>query len=477
MKISVFRIGCAFTLAIGFPYMAAALPPPPPPSAAMQAAKDDRAWQIVSDLTTEIGPRQAGTVAEQRARDWAVKRLSQMGFANVRAENFDMPTWVRGEEAAEVISPYPQPLVITALGNSASTGEKPLVGEIAYFPSYAALKNARPHQIKGKIAFVDHRMRPAQDGSSYGHYGKARFIGPNLAAKKGAIAYLVRSMGTDSHRMPHTGNTVFEANVAPIPAAAISSPDADNLVRMMNKVRFIPLPGSQTAISYRATPLKISLKLTPKNLGMQRSGNVIAEVKGSKPDLPPLLLACHLDSWDLGTGAIDDGAGCAIITAAASYFIKGRQPKRTIRLLWAGAEEVGVWGGKAYAEKYGNMPHALAMESDFGADRVWRVDFTLPMSAAAVQRKIADQLSALGVSTGYGTARGGADIRPIIKTQNLPIIDLRQDGRRYFDIHHSADDNLDKIDKEQLRQNVRAWAIVIENIANYEGDLNMGIGK
>jgi carboxypeptidase Q len=462
-------LSAALVISAALASAAVAIPPPPPATPSENAAFDNKAWEIVSDLTTEIGPRLAGTEAEQRARDWAIKRLAEIGFSNVHEEPFQMPTWIRGEESAETISPFPQKLSITALGNSGSTGSKPMEGDVAYFSSYTALENAQEYQIKGKIAFVDHAMKPSQDGSSYGYYGVARFNGPNLAAKKGAKAFVVRSMGTDNHRNPHAGNTSFDAGVMPIPAGAISNPDADNLVRMIKKGRVIPLPSSVNKLGYAPTPVKMRLILTPKNVGMQKSGNVIAEVKGSRPDLPAILIACHLDSWDLATGAIDNAAGCGIITAAASYFLNGPPPKRTIRLLWAGAEEVGVWGGKAYAQMHKDEPHALAMESDFGADRVWRVDFNLPKVASDLAAQISAKLAGLSISVGSGKSRGGADVQPIIDAQNLSTIDLKQDGMRYFDIHHTPDDTLDKIDENQLQQNVIAWTMVLESVANYEG--------
>ncbi|MFZ1478683.1 MAG: M28 family peptidase, partial [Sphingorhabdus sp.] len=415
------------------------------------------------------------TEAEQRARDWAVNKLKSLGFANVREEKFDMPTWVRGEEKAWVVSPFPTPMAITALGNSASTGDKPLEGEIVYFPTYDALVDAPAQMVAGKIVFIDHQMKAAQDGSGYGYFGRARFTGPNVAAKKGAKAIIIRSIGTDNHRNPHTGNTNFEAGVAPIPSGAISNPDADNLVRQVKRAWAIPLPGSQSELGYRPTPVIVRLLLTPNNLGQQKSGNIIAEVPGSNASLPPVVIACHLDSWDLGTGAIDDASGCGIITAAASYLKKGPPPKRTVRLLWAGAEEVGIWGGKAYGEAYKAQPHALAMESDFGADRVWRVDFKLPESAKPLEDKIAAALAPLGITRGKDPATGGADVGAIIAAQGLAIVDLQQDGTRYFDLHHTPDDTLDKVDPDQMRQNVIAWTTVLENVANYEGELALGV--
>ncbi len=419
---------------------------------------DDPAWSITKGLTTDIGPRMAGTEAEAVARRWATQRLQAMGFRNVREEPFDMPVWVRGVEEAWLTSTLlPQKLAITALGNSESTGPKGIEGDIAYFESFDALATASNTSVEGKIVFIDHDMKRTQDGSGYGYYGRGRFTGPNIAAKKGAIAIVIRSIGTDNHRNPHTGVTNFEAGVKPIPAGAISNPDADQLVRQWQR--------PQPARSDKRPPLKMKLILTPQNLGTKKSGNVIAEVTGSDPAASPVIIACHLDSWDLGTGAIDDAAGCGIITAAAKHVMSAGQPRRTIRVLWAGAEEVGVFGGKAYFGAHGNEKHAVALESDFGADRVWRVDFKLPDSAKALSDRIAAALMPFGVVRGKQSANGGADIGALVEA-GVPAIDLAQDGTRYFDIHHTPDDTLDKIDPAQLRQNVTVWAATLAILAN-----------
>jgi Zn-dependent M28 family amino/carboxypeptidase len=414
--------------------------------------KDDIAWDIVEGMTTEVGQRQGGTEAEARARVWSVAKLKSLGLTNTRIEEFQMPTWIRGEETGYVTAPFPHKLHISALGNSGSTGEAGLEAEVAYFKTIGALRAAPDGSLTGKIAFVSHAMQRTQDGSSYGAFGPARFVGPNIAAKKGAAAIVIRSAGTDYHRNPHTGNTNFEAGVKPIPAAAMSIPDADNLERILE----------------RGKPVKMKLVLTPQNIGMQKSGNVIADIKGSNPKLPMIVIACHLDSWDLATGAIDDAAGCGIITAAA---LKVEKPKRTIRLLWAGAEEVGIWGGRDYGQKHADEPHALAMESDFGAGKVWAVDFSLPASAKPLRDSIVSALAPLGIVPREGPAGGGADIGAIIAAQKLGIIDLQQDGTKYFDLHHTPDDTLDKIDKQELRQNVAAWAATLSLVANYEGEL------
>ncbi|MFB0875437.1 MULTISPECIES: M28 family peptidase [unclassified Sphingobium] len=413
------------------------------------ALQDNVAYAFTEGLTTEVGPRPAGTPQEARARDWAVARLKALGFANVRAEPYTMPVWVRGREEARILSPFPQNLVLAALGNSGSTGEKGLEGEIVYFPSIADLEAAPEAAVKGKIAFVDHGMTATQDGSSYGYFGAARRQGPSIASKKGAIAILIRSIGTDHHRVAHTGVQTWAEGAKPIPAAALSVPDAEQLARVMK----------------RGQPVRVALTLTSKMLKDQPSGNVIAEIPGSDPAAGVVVAACHLDSWDQGTGAIDDATGCGIAAASALQVAKAGQPRRTIRVLMAGAEEVGGDGARAYFAAHGKEKHALALESDFGADRVWRVDFKLPAGHDALATRIRQGLAPLGVGSGTQDAGGGADIAPLVKA-GVPVIDLQQDGTRYFDLHHTPDDTLDKVDPEQLRQNVAAWAVTLSLVAN-----------
>jgi len=203
----------------------AKLPPPVVADPRVERLRDDAlandhyAWDIVEALTTEVGQRLAATEAEARARDWAVKRLTAMGFANVHVEPFTMPVWTRGAESAEIVAPFPQKLVLTALGNSGATPEGGTTAQIVGFPSLEALKTAPDDQVRGKIVFVWHRMAATQDGSAYGYFGQIRRAGPALASKKGAVAILIRSIGTDEHRLPHTGVTSWVDGAQPIPAA------------------------------------------------------------------------------------------------------------------------------------------------------------------------------------------------------------------------------------------------------------------
>ncbi|MFM5884420.1 MAG: M28 family peptidase [Novosphingobium sp.] len=421
-----------------------------------ETADPGSAWSILDDLTTEVGQRLAGSPREAAARDWAAARLNALGFANVRSEPFTITAFVRGAETARLTAPYPQPLHITALGNSVPTPKGGLTAELVYFASLDALKAAPAGSLAGKIAYIDNQMRAYQDGSGYGPYGNARRQGAAVASTKGALATVIRSAGTDHNRDPHTGGTNFPAGIKPIPAGAVSAPDADLIAN----------------IAARGKPMTVALVLEGRPQPNAPSGNVIADLPGRDSSLPPILLGCHLDSWDLGTGAIDDGAGCAIITAAALRAKQGGKTLRTIRLLWAGSEELGGFGGLAYAKAHAGEPHALAMESDSGADRVWRVTLGLSDSNKAVADKVAAALAPLGIVKGQGKPQGGTDVEPIIAAQKLAVIDLDQDATRYFDLHHTPDDTLDKVDPAQLEQNVAAWTAVLKVVANEAGPLS-----
>jgi len=413
------------------------------------ALKDDVAWDITEGLTTEVGPRPAATPQEARGREWAAAKLKALGFANVRVEPYKMPLWERVHDEAAIIAPFPQKLVVAALGNSGSTPAQGIEGEIAYFPTIADLQAAPDSAVKGKIVFVSHDMVAAQDGSGYGYYGAARRQGPSIAARKGAIAILVKSIGTDHHRIAHTGVQMWADGVTPIPAVAVSVPDAEQMARIVS----------------RGQPVRVHLTAVSKTAKDQPSGNVIGEIPGSDPKAGVIVAACHLDSWDQGTGAIDDASGCGIVAAAALQVAKAGTPRRTIRILFAGAEEVGGNGGRAYYAAHGKEPHALVLESDFGADKVWKVDFTLPAGHEGLSARIAQGLAPLGIVPSRDKAHGGSDIEPLVEA-GIPVIDLQQDGTRYFDIHHTPDDTLDKIDPAQLRQNVAAWAVTLNIAAN-----------
>lgn len=430
------------------------LPVAPDPKAARlrdQAMSDDTAYALVEGLTTEVGPRMTGGSARQAyARDWAVARLKALGFKNVRIEPYTLHNvWERGAETAEIVGLYAQPLHVTALGNTGATPAAGLTAPVVYFPTFNDLLLAPAGSLAGKIAFVSNAMEPTQDGSSYGSAGSARFVGPNVAAQKGAAALVIRSIGTDHGRGPHAGTTNFDAGVAPIPAGALSVADAENLERMLKLGK----------------PVTMKLTLTPRFVGDRESGNVVAEVPGTDPRAGIVLVGGHLDSWDLGTGAIDDASGVAITAAAAKLVMDAGRPRRTIRVVWFGDEEIGGFGGAAYARAHAGEYHATASESDFGADRVWRFETNFGPAAKPIGDRLAVTLAPLGIVRGTGTAGDGTDIAPVVKT-GVAGVDLNQSGLRYFDYHHTPEDTLDRVDPAQLRQNVAAWTAMLQIVAN-----------
>ena len=423
-------------------------------------AGDTAAWDFVEGITTEVGPRQAGTEAEARARAWATAWLTQRGFANVADEPFMMDTWVPGDIAtARVTGPFAQDLVIAPLGDSAATPEGGIEAEVVFFRSVAELAAAPDGSLDGKIAYISHQMRQAQDGSHYGFAGPARWVGAGIAASKGAIATVIKSVGTDHHRNPHTGGTSFPDGVAPTPAGALSLPDAENLERMFARAN--------------GQPVTLRIEMNPRQIGRTQSGNVVGEIVGRNPSLPPVLIACHLDSWWNAPGAFDDGAGCGIVAAAALNVAATGQPLRTIRVLFAGAEEVGLFGSTAYSEAHIDEPIAVGLESDFGADRIWRFETNFRESNPDLHARLASAVARFGVANSTNIASGGADLN-IVRDQGGALIDLQQDGTRYFDLHHTPDDTLDKIDIVQLRQNVAVWTTVVGLLANEERSIQTG---
>ena len=412
-----------------------------------EALAGSNAMAIVTSLTTEVGPRLAGSEAEARARMWALDILNEKGFSNVRNEPFEINAWERREESAEIVAPYPQPLAVTALGGSVATDENGFSAEVALFETLEDLKREPEGSLSGRIVYVGHAMQRTQDGSSYGYFNEARTAGPSIAASKGALGYLIRSVGTDSHRFPHTGALRYAEGVPRIPALALSNPDADQLER----------------IAASGKSISVHIKVDSAEIPAAESGNVLAEVVGRETPDEIVVIGAHLDSWDLGTGAIDDGAGVGI-TMAALELIKdaGLAPRRTIRLVLWGAEEVGLLGASAYRERHEAelTQHVIGSESDFGGGRVWKVTADSQTEAGdQLFAQIARLLAPLGIAPGSNRQPGGGpDLYPLIAA-GVPTLRLHQDGRDYFDLHHTADDTVDKLDAASLDQNVAAFAV------------------
>ncbi|PHS25797.1 MAG: peptidase M28 family protein [Robiginitomaculum sp.] len=419
-----------------------------------KAQESTLGWDIVESLTTEVGPRLAGSDAEARARDWAVKKLNALGFANVHVEPFEMEGWQRGSISVMVGDPYPQRLVATALGRSIGTPVGGITAPVVRFETLQDLRDAKIGSLKGKIAFVDSKMTRTQRGSGYGQAVQKRSAGASIAAERGALALLIRSAGTDYQRNGHTGGLRYDDEQPRIPAAALSNNDADQLGRLLVLKADVPL----------------SFSMSSKRIGTVTSGNVIADIVGSEYPDEIVLLGAHLDSWDEGTGAIDDGTGVAIVTAAATLVARHAKPKRTIRVVLFGAEEPGLIGAKAYVAKHKDDLDKIIMvsESDFGSGRIWRMDTGIAKEDEAKADDIQRVLAPLGVLPGARTASGGSDVSAL-SAAGTPAITMGQNGWKYFDLHHTPNDTLDKVDPDDLAQNIAVYAAFALMVANTEG--------
>jgi hypothetical protein len=419
------------------------------------AVHDEWGYRFLERLTSEIGQRLAGTEAMTRAAAMAQRELTAAGFENVHAEPFPMTAWVRGVETAEIVAPAPQRLVVTALGGSVATPAGGIDAEVALFRTWAEFLAAPPQSLTGKIAVVTQRMVRAEDGGGYGAANPIRRAGPAEAAKRGAIAYLHRSLGTDNHRLAHTGATNYTADAPRIPAAALANPDADQLERL-------------AALG----PVKLHLVLTPTSNESATSMNVVGEIKGRERPDDIVLIGAHLDSWDLGTGAIDDGAGVAIVSAAGRLIAAlPRHPKRTVRVVLFGAEEMDYSGAayaKAHAAEAGHI--ALAGETDFGARKIYMLAAPAGSAKSEFTRMLGETLVPLGIFLGREPALfSGDDVRGL-QAAGVPVIAMRQNGLDYFDIHHTADDTFDKIEPGELAQNIAAWTAMAYLAAETDTD-------
>lgn len=410
-----------------------------------QALDSELAWQLVESLTTEVGPRMPGTPGDKAGVNWAIKHFKQLGFDKVWTEPATFPKWIRYSESAAIISPAPQKIHITALGNSISTPLTGVEAEVIEFNNLTDLEKAPDNIAQGKIVFINYRMDRDRDGNGYGPAVEARRRGAVVSAKKGAVGYVMRSVSTAHHRFAHTGGSNYETDVKKIVATAISNADADQLQRLLalNK------------------PVTLNIKVQAKSIGEGSSDNVIAEFIGSEFPNEYVLIGGHLDSWDLGTGALDDGAGVAITMAAAKMAVSKGRLKRSIRVVLFAAEEFGLWGAKAYVKSHSKELTNIvaAAESDFGADYVWAFDSNVARSALPVVADIANMMVSLNIKyLNNNDVGGGPDLIPF-RDFNIPVFGLLQDGTDYFNFHHTADDTLDKIDPIKLRQNVAAYSV------------------
>ncbi|QWP76704.1 M28 family peptidase [Lysobacter sp. K5869] len=417
-----------------------------------RALASDLGFKITESLTTEVGPRLAGSEADARAVAWAQAKFRELGFDKVWTEPVTFPKWERRSEHAEVLGASAQPLRLTALGGSPGGTVE---GEVVRFADLAALEAVPAGSLAGKIAFIDFAMPRAKDGAGYGPGGRVRSRGPSAAIRAGAAGFLMRSAGTDSHRMPHTGITRFDDGLKPIPSAALSAPDAEQLSRLAAR---------------GATRVRVALDCGWD--GQATSYNVIGEIRGKSKPEEVVIIGGHLDSWDQGTGAIDDGAGVGLTMAAAKLIGQSKlRPARSVRVIAFANEEQGLYGGRAYAAKHvaDVRKHQIGAESDFGAGRIYAYSSSAPDYAKNADKQIADALAPLGIEYTPGKGGPGPDIGPFA-AQGLAWARLAQDGTDYFDYHHTPDDTLDKIDPKALAQNVAAYAVFAYLAASADGD-------
>ena len=419
------------------------------------ALADGTAWQLLQALCNDVGARPAGSAADAKAAAGAQAALRQLTLPLVRADGFAMRAWGRGPASAQLLAPVPQELVMAALGNSVAAPSAGIDAEVAWYPDLAALRadtlEREKSRANGCIVFIDQKMERARDGRGYGPAVGARINGAAEAAKRGALALCIRSIGTDRERVAHTGAMNYVVDVPRIPAFAISVPDADALA----------------ALHAQGQTLRLRLQLQAHVDDKAQSQNVIGEVPGSDLAHEVVLISAHLDSWDLGPGAQDDGAGVAIVTAAAGLLQRlntqhGLRPRRTVRLVLFGNEENGFDGARHYGDRHGSQPHQWVGESDFGAGRVWRMNCRVNPAALPLVQQMAQVLAPLGVvwpSEGVNAGNPGPDAAVLMRRHKWPALQLSQDGTNYFDVHHTVNDTLDRIDPATLPQNVACWAV------------------
>jgi len=416
-----------------------------------RAPSEFRAWDLVRALTDEVGPRYPCTPGDAAGVAWARAAFRQSGLERVWTEKAEATLWERGAESCSLLLPRRQPVVLTALGGSVGT-EGRLDAEVVTFESIGALDAAPRDAVEGRIVYLHHVMPRRRDGTGYNDAAAIRTAGPSHAAAKGAAAFLVRSVGTSSVRAAHTGSLWYRDGVARIPAAALATPDADLLHRACSS-------GAR---------VRAELALGCKPLPVGESENVLAELPGTDLASEIVLLGAHLDSWDLGAGALDDGAGCAIAIEVARWFAElPARPRRTVRFVLFANEELGIGGGKAYASAHAaEAPkHVAAMEADQGDGAPWALRVPEGARERAATTALVSALAPFGIGLDPGPARGGVDISPL-RGLGVPFVDLRQDATRYFDFHHTENDVLENVSRADIDAATRAFAVAVWTLAN-----------
>jgi carboxypeptidase Q len=416
------------------------------------ALSSDYAWRQLAHLTENIGPRPAGSPQAQAASEYVAAEMRKLGL-NVRLEPATVSHWVRGEEKAELVE-FPgqaqqtaQRIVLATLSGSSATPAEGLTADVVVVHDFDELAALGHDKVAGKIVLfnVPYDERKALAGYAFEAYGEAvvyRARGAKAAADLGAIASLIRSVGGANYRLPHTG----WSQPVPIPAAALAAEDADLVEHLASEGR-----------------VRMHLTLTPQRLADTTGYNVVADLKGSEHPEQIVVVSGHLDSWDLGRGAIDDGAGVAISMTMAELLQRLHlRPRRTLRVIAWMDEENGGGGHDAYAKAHEAeiANHVAAIESDAGAGHPLGYAMKLSPSAVTALQPLLEILRPVGCTIFRTTSRSpGSDIDPLVEA-GVAGIGIIQDGRKYFDFHHTAADTLDKVDPQELRENAAAMALM-----------------
>src|SRR2546430_967605 len=428
------------------------------------ALTSDYAYRQVAHISNNIGPRLTGSAQAGKAVEYVASELKTIG-CEVQLERVMVPHWVRGEETAELVQ-FPgqaenttQKIVLCALGGSVPTPTEGIEAEVIAVRNFDELKSLPRNKVAGKIVLFNHPFdkQMAAEGRGGEAYDEAvvyRADGPSAAARQSAVACLIRSVGGADYRLPHTGPTDYANDAPKIPAGAVTAEDADLVTDLL-----------------RQGPVKMKLVLTPQQLPDVEGYNVIGDIKGSEHPEQVIIVSGHLDSWDLGTGAIDDAAGVGVSMEAANLIQNLHlKPRRTIRVIAWMNEENGSAGSKQYAKDYGKENHFAAMETDGGAGH----PLGLNIKGKAEVKKMLAPVAAILQQSGAGTLNlvehCGADIEPFEKA-GVPAFSPIQDSRFYFNYHHTAADTLDKIAPKELAENSAVVAVIAYALANMEQPL------
>jgi carboxypeptidase Q len=430
------------------------------------ALNSDYAYRQVAHLANNIGPRLSGSAQAGQAVEYVASELKALG-CHVQLEKVMVPHWVRGEETAALVQ-FPgqapgttQKIVLCALGASVATPPNGIQAEVIAVRNFDELKSLPRDKVAGKIVlfnypFDKHMAAEGRGGEAYGEAVVYRSDGPSAAARQGAIACLIRSVGGADYRLPHTGETDYANDAPKIPAGAVTAEDADLIAHLV-----------------RQGPVRMKLVLTPQQLPDAESYNVIGDIKGSEHPEQVIVVSGHLDSWDLGTGAIDDGAGVAVSMEAANLIQKLHlKPKRTIRVIAWMNEENGLAGSKQYAKDHQNetLNHFAAMETDGGADHPLGINIKGKPEVKKMLAPVAAILQQSGAGMLNLVEHCGADIGPLEKA-GVPSFSPIQDSRFYFNYHHTAADTLDKIVPKELAENSAVVAVAAYALSNMEQGL------